>query len=422
MRAALLAALVVLVPAPPVRAAPDGGVIVLRSPGSTRRDALLIEQLRIYMRDLGRAVRLGGDAPVALGADDLAPIVESAAKLGGEIAVWFGGGPERPVLYALHARTMDLRETEVESADFEGAARTGALKVRALLTRGPAQEDGPWTPVVAPPAPPATAPIPVPPAPPSSTPVIASSPSGAPIIARSPPAAPLLVPVPAPPTVTTRAAPATAPIAARPAAAPPAVPSPVPGPAPAATIGPGLPPTATAIAPPRPPRSWVEASVGYVLSVPTVPEALRHGGVIRATVPLPRVPLALFVDVQIASRPTVKAGDASLAVSDLPIGIGGAYRWRRAKVRLAIGPRVSLHIIDAEATAPGRRNTARRFSAGLGLLAEATYMPFTRLGGIVSLGGEVLLPREQFTGANGTSADLGWGQLTLSAGLVVALP
>lgn len=142
-------------------------------------EAVLVDALRIYTRDLGRTVRLGGHAPATLLPEDLAQVAAEAGDA--EVVVWFG---EPKVLHALRVATLELRETPVEDDDPQQAARALALKVRALLTA----RDEAWTPIVPSPSP-TPSPIPVvSPAPvvPSPAPVL---PAPSPIMPTPSPAA-----------------------------------------------------------------------------------------------------------------------------------------------------------------------------------------------------------------------------------------
>jgi hypothetical protein len=50
----------------PADAGEPRGVLVLSAARHREREAVLVDALRIYTRDLGRAVRLGGRAPASL--------------------------------------------------------------------------------------------------------------------------------------------------------------------------------------------------------------------------------------------------------------------------------------------------------------------------------------------------------------------
>src|SRR5438132_3346692 len=121
------------------------GVLVLST--GHGGEVVLVDALRIYTRDLGRIVRLGGRAPSTLLPEDLAQVAAEAGDA--EVVVWFGEGP---VLFALRVATLELRQTPVEADDPQQAARALALKVRALLT---SREEA-WT------APPSPSPTPSP--------------------------------------------------------------------------------------------------------------------------------------------------------------------------------------------------------------------------------------------------------------------
>src|SRR4051794_128755 len=103
------------------------GVVVLTS--GHGGEPVLVDALRIYTRDLGRTVRLGGRAPATLAPEDLAQVAAEAGDA--EVVVWFGEGH---VLHALRVATLELRQTTAEADDPQQSARALALKVRALLT------------------------------------------------------------------------------------------------------------------------------------------------------------------------------------------------------------------------------------------------------------------------------------------------
>ena len=153
---------------------PHGGIIVLLGPASRAeagraREAVLVDALRIYTRDLGRGVRLGGAAPAALTAEALDRLAAAARDDGADVVVWFGERAGTPLLYALKAASLELRETTVAAGDTLGSARAAALKVRALLA--PVADDTQWA--VPPEAPPPRAGAA---APPRRSPPAASSP------------------------------------------------------------------------------------------------------------------------------------------------------------------------------------------------------------------------------------------------------
>ena len=359
-RAAAVALAAAAMPAAVAAAAEPGDIVVRTSLADFDRERLLVDALRIYMRDLGRAVRLGGPAPATLRPDELARVVGEAQRDGDDVVVWFGGG----VLYALRVSSADLRETAVAAADPFGSARALALKVRALLTRA---TDERWT-----------------------------------------------VPRDAPPSLA-KAAPS----------APPPSATPTPTPSPPPRDPPSLPLASATVtrALPRPTTTRLELAAAYSAVIPTRPEWTRQGVTLRLTVPLGHLPLAAYVDGGLGLAPALPLDGGSIGARVWPLGLGLAARLSRPRFRFAVGPRVSLQIVEANAIAPdGRRGEATTLSAGLGLHAEGAWLFSRHVGAFVTVGGEALLPRQQFASAGPTATDLGWAQLELGAGLSFALP
>ncbi len=373
---------------------PVGAILVLTGadsrPSNGGREAVLVDALRIYTRDLGRAVRLGGAAPTELTAEALDRVAADARSGGADVVVWFGERAGVPLLYALKAASLELRETAVARDDTLGSARVTALKVRALLA--PVADDTQW--VVPPEAPPPRA-EPTTPAPPT---VVTPPPA----IVTPPPA--IVTP---PPAIVTP---------------PPAMVTPPP-----AIVPPPPSPTAkaAAIVPlPAPPhrQTRLELAAAYTLIVPTNVDWLRQGLVVRLTLPWGRLPLAAFVDAAFTTAPSVAVDAATIGARVWPVGAGLVARLVRPRWQLAAGPRASLQIIDADARAGLRSGSAQRLSAGLGLHIEGAWLFSRYAGAVVALGGEALLPRQQLSAGSPHSTDLGWAQFTVTAGLLVRVP
>jgi hypothetical protein len=363
-----------------------GGIAVLASGRDPRREAVLVDALRIYTRDLGRSVRVAGAAPTTLDADAIAAVAAQARADGDEIVVWFGARDGAPVLLALRAPTSELRETAVERDEPLRTARTLALKVRALVTTDAPRD---WS---------------VPPeadavreaAPPSPTAPSAATPAAAP-----PPATPAAPPA----DTTTTAAPTTTGAPA----------------APAASAGLRI---ATVTRPaPRSDGDRIELAAEYGVIVPTDPTWLRHGLFVRVAAPLGRRPLALFADAAFTTAPSTTVDGSRVAARVWPVGLGLALRLRRTRWQLSGGPRASLQIVDVDArAADGRVAAARLYSAGLGLAGDARFRATRNVAVVASLTVEALLPRLQLAAGGAGATDLGWVQLGLSTGLVFSAP
>lgn len=368
-------------PSLPLAAETRGGVVLLHRRGATQREAPLFDALRIYTRDLGLSATMGPDAPATLSSEDLLEVASYARQEGAEVVVWFGGENDRPALFALRVATNDLRATEVTGDDLDGAARTLALKVRTLLTPGVSVEERVWTPVAETPATP--------------KPPEAVSPPAPPRVAPPPTAAPALPP---PGATAPSAAPASAPAAGANAVV-----------AAAPSVG-------------RPP-AWLEATAAYQIGGPPDSTWLRQGLSIRLAVPLRRYPVAPFLDVAATNRPSSMTSAGTIEVSDVPIGLGLAARWRRSRLLLDFGPRASLHVLSVSGAATdGRPGAATRYTAGVGGLIGGVYFLTDRLGIAATFIAEALLPRREFDIDHRLVADLGAADFSGSAGLLFVVP
>jgi hypothetical protein len=337
-------------------------VALLSSGQDARREAVLLDALRIYTRDLGRSVRTAGHAPASLDPDALEAVATSARAAGDEIVVWFGERDGAAVLYALRVATMDLRETAVEPDEPLRTARTLALKVRALLTTRDPRE---WS------------------VPPEAKAVAERQPT---------PDMPRPTPSPSPSTSTSTSTPATAQ------------------------------PTLRAPPPPKS-RDFVELSAEYGVMVPTQPAWFRHGLTVRVAVPWRRWPLAAFVDTAFTTAPSTTVDGNTLGARIWPLAAGVELRLRRPRWQLAGGPRASLQIVDAEVrAADGRVGSNRLYLAGLGLLGEAAWLFSRNVGLLASISAEVLVPRLQLAAGGPSTSDLGWVQFGINLGACFSLP
>lgn len=373
-----LLGLMVALSALPAWGQPRGGVVLLHRPGEQEREAALFDALRIYTRDLGLSTSLGPDGPAVVSPSEVDDLAVWARREAAEAVVWFGGEGGRPVLYALRVATKDLRSTVMGGGELDEAARALALKVRALLVRGVPASDRVWATVPAAPAPPPT-----------------EMPAQA---------APKTQPPPA--TATTFRANAQ-PDAASTARAP-------------ATVT-----TVVAAAPPRPPAAWLEASAGYQIGGPLDSTWLRQGLSVRAAVAFRRAPVAPFVDLALTTRPALDGADGHVELSDVPIGLGVAARWRHGRLLVAGGPRASLHVLEVSGAAPdGRRGSARLVTAGLGALGEVAWFLGDHVALAATVTAEALVPHRQIALEDPARpmADLGTVGFDGSVGLLFSVP
>lgn len=342
------------------------------SAGEKAREAVLVDALRIYTRDLGRTVVTGGAAPTALDPAEIERLAADARSGGDEVVVWFGR--ERPVLYALRPdAAAELRETAVEPGDPLSTARTLALKVRALIA--PHVDEAAWA---------------VPPE------IAASAQTESP----SAWAEEVTPPPPAPPA-----------------------PAPLPPPAPPPPTE-AKPAAAVTAAVPRRRRTWLEATAAYGFATSEEARFLRHGFAVRLAVPLGRL-LALSADAAFyvnEPAPTVGGSSGSTVSARVwPVALALSARIRRPRWQLEGGPRVSLQIIDVAARQPGRADSARLYSAGLGGFVQAAWLFSKHVALTGSFAVEAMVP-EQRLEVGGPRVDLGWVQFALNAGFMFSIP
>ena len=167
-------------------------------------------------------------------------------------------------------------------------------------------------------------------------------------------------------------------------------------------------------------RVWLETTLSYGVTVPTNPEWVRHGLRLRLAVPLGLV--ALFADTAFTTAPSTSVDGRSLSARIWPVGVGLTLRLSRPRWRIAGGPRLSLQIIDAEASSGAQVGSARRFAAGLGLLGEAVWLFSRYVGGLFTLAAEVLVPNHQFAAGGPSTSDIGWVQFHFDLGLLISIP
>ena len=183
-------------------------------------------------------------------------------------------------------------------------------------------------------------------------------------------------------------------------------------------------------------RAGIEVGAGFAVDLPDEPRWARVGASLRLGVVLGALPLALQLDGAITSHTSsvqrVGAGNATfdsrIEVWDVPIGLGLLYRLERGRFLLAVGPRVSLHVVHASADAglncptgsPAADCSGSRtaLSAGAGAVVEGRLELARRLWAALSIGAEALLPEQTFTTASVRAADLGSAQVSFVLGLV----
>jgi hypothetical protein len=159
-----------------------------------------------------------------------------------------------------------------------------------------------------------------------------------------------------------------------------------------------------------------------VLDVPADPRWLSHGASLRLTAPLGHLPLAVELDTAVGSRPTVGPADYRITVYDVPIGLALVARLQRGRWLLSAGPRVSLHLLGAAATATdGRSGDSLQVSAGLGTVAQARVALADWVAAALTITAEALVPERRFTVDGMAGASPGPFAFSTSLGLVFRL-
>lgn len=178
-------------------------------------------------------------------------------------------------------------------------------------------------------------------------------------------------------------------------------PAPILPPAPA----PPPPPSAPAAAPPPvspPPRapSWrpdrLRLLAGYRLVLPLERALLRHA--LLSELALGLRMLEVFVNVEVANRPTVRREDRAASLFAVPLRLGVRAGLQRRRWGGAIGVAVGAHILDVSGSrADGRHgdSTSVVGSVGIGALAEVRLM--THLSVELRADTEYLFPDRRFS-------------------------
>lgn len=382
----LLLMVLCLVSGAPSARAESKRLLLLHHPAWRKEEAALLEALRIYTRDLNAAIVSAdarSDVSPSLGQQSLAAIAEQGQRASALAVAWFfdDGGLR---LYTLRVATQDLQVTPVQPRDdLDVAAQTLALKLRAFLTQDtePAQRArsnaaDPGDPEPASRRPPAATPEPAQRREESSAASPVQSEASTTSQTESAKTAPPLVVIQQNTTV-----------------------------------------PQTPIKGSRPVH--LEVGFGYGVDVPIDPQWLRHQLVLRTALVLPSRWLAIELDGAAATRPTIDVAPYQVSVSDIPIGLALSLRLLRPRFLLSVGPRASLHIIQASLLGNGSSGgDIYRFSAGIGAVAHGRLRLYRFLSLQLSLIAEGVVPRQRFAVAGTIAADLGAFRFGSSLGLL----
>lgn len=356
-------------------------ILLLHHAAWRKEEAALLEALRIYTRDLDGAIvssDASSEATLPAGGRALAAVAEQGQKAAAIAVAWFSD-EDGLRLHTLRVATMDLQITPVRPReDLDVAAQTLALKLRAFLTQEAAPASAPQLPESGP---------------------ANRQPRGADDL-PSASAAAQVKEGDAKKGTSTLSELAT----------------PLP---PQASPGERLTgsPVRAAIKAQRP--LHLEVGFGYGIDVPLDPQWLRHLLVLRTALVFSKLPLSIELDGAAATRPTVAAAPYQVSIGDSPIGLALSVRLLRPRFLLSLGPRASLHIVQAAVqgeSAPG--GEVFRFSAGLGAVAQARLRLLRFLSLNLAVIAEGTVPRQRFTVGGSVAADLGAFRFGSSLGVL----
>src|SRR5262249_51992195 len=133
--------------------------------------------------------------------------------------------------------------------------------------------------------------------------------------------------------------------------------------------------------------------------------------------------LSFFADTGFTTAPTVTVDGHPITARFWPLGLGAEIRLRRPRWQLGLGPRVSLLVIDASAVGDnGRAGSGQRFSGGVGLVGDATWLFSKYVGALIQLGAEALTNPVDFAAGGAGRSFIGWVQFQFAAGLQLSIP
>lgn len=163
----------------------------------------------------------------------------------------------------------------------------------------------------------------------------------------------------------------------------------------------------------------LEIGFAYGIDVPIDPQWLRHHLALRAALVFATRPLAIEIDGAATTRPTVDSAPYQVSIGDYPIGLALSIRLARPRFVLSAGPRVGLHIIQAELLGSGAQSgDIWRYSAGLGLVAQGRVRLLRFLSVNLAMTAEGTIPRQRFTVGGQAVADLGGFRFASALGLL----
>lgn len=353
---------------------------LLQSTGWQREETALLSALRIYTRDLKIPITISmvpsrGETREAQRED-----ARIRCTLDASLVAWFSGDDAAPELFVMRcASEEEYRLPLLPAKDPDLAAQTLALKMRGLLTEvRPAEvnkDDA--LPVASKPI--STEPLKAKPAPDFGLPTATQTPTGpAPAINSGPnskiDAAGMQKQIPAP-----------------------------------SASGHGQ-------------RNMnLEGGLEWVYGTTSGFSGIRQGLLWRLAAVSTRLPFALEVDGSLVTSVSTEAPEYRLIVSDIPVGVALSARLIRPLWTISIGPRVSVHRIQADgfSSTDLRSGSTTEFVLGLGALEHVRLKVSDKVSIVLSLSNEAVIPRQQFTVDGKNKLEVGRYQWTLSAGVVV---
>jgi hypothetical protein len=352
-------------------------VWLMEQPGFKREESAFIQALRIYTGDLHVAVTLGGSDP---GATTAAAQLRSAQdRCSPDIAIvaWFADA-KAPVVRILRCATLSVDEVpHARQGNLEDWAQNLALKIRGLLDRDPSTRSQAETRFESPRLDGRTDSR-VPDADSNPPPLDQSSDKDDGTIWK-----PRLTLSDLPDLDVVDAAPAQ-----------------------------------KVVSPPARAPLGAELAFSYAIAGASDGAGLSQGAAMRLALALRRQDAAVELDGAWITSVTRRDSAGTVKVGDVPIGLGVVFHWRDGKWMLAYGPRLSVHVFQAETTtADGSRASSSGGIVGLGGSERLRYNAWERLGFELTLVNELLPWRNIAVGGREIAA-AGWLEGALTAGAV----
>jgi len=163
-------------------------------------------------------------------------------------------------------------------------------------------------------------------------------------------------------------------------------------------------------------------SGGYRLTLPTDPAQIRHALFIEGALPVGRL-VELTLATEMATEPTGTVAAGAVTLLDVPLRTGARFHFERGRVRVGVGPLVSLHILAAtrEELGVGRSDDVR-VAVGLGADAVVQIILSPHLGVDLRVLAEGLVPRQRFSVGGEVALDVGPALFGIATGLMFAAP